>query len=85
VARLDSTRELGIAKIEAAAELEATKVMAVGYVGKKAMFEVAMVSQTEQQLATMVPLAASRLQAIGDMVAFSAAEVVADTLRRVSR
>jgi hypothetical protein len=39
----------------------------------------------EQQLASMVPLAASRLQAIGDMVALAAVDIVADTRRQVGR
>ncbi len=85
LARLDSQTEIGIAEIESKAEIQATRVMAVGYVGKRAMHEVAMVSQLEQQLATLVPMATGRLQAIGDMVALSAADVVADTVRRVSR
>jgi hypothetical protein len=59
--------------------------MAVGYVGKKAMQEVALISQLEQQLSTLVPLATSRLQAIGDITALSAAEIVSDTVRKVNR
>jgi hypothetical protein len=85
LSRLDDQTEVGIALIESQAELQATRVMAVSYVGKRAMHEVAMVSQLEQQLATLVPMATGRLQAIGDMVALSAADVVADTVRRVHR
>jgi hypothetical protein len=85
LARLDGQTEVAIAEIESKAEIQATRVMAVSYVGKRAMHEVAMVSQLEQQLATLVPMATSRLQAIGDMVALGAADVVADTVRRVSR
>ena len=83
LARIDSRTELGLAEIESQAELQAARVMAVGYVGKRAMHEVAMISQLEQQLATLVPMATGRLQAIGDMVALEAADVVADTVRRV--
>lgn len=36
-------------------------------------------TQLEQQLATLVPLAAGRLQAIGDLTALAVAEVVSDT------
>ena len=85
LARLDNQTELGIAEIEAKAELQVTRVMAVGYVGKKAMQEVALISQLEQQLSTLVPLATSRLQAIGDITALSAAEIVSDTVRKVNR
>ena len=42
-----------------------------------------MVTQLEQQLATAVPLAASRLQAIGDMHALASADVVAVAPRRL--
>ncbi len=55
LARIDSQTELGLAEIESQAELQAARVMAVGYVGKRAMHEVAMISQLEQQLATLVP------------------------------
>ena len=74
---------MGVAEIEAEAELQATRVMAVSYVGKRAMHEVAVVSQLEQQLATLVPMATSRLQAIGDMLALDMADVVGNTVRRV--
>ena len=85
LARLDSDTEFGLSVIESKAELQAAKAMAVSFVGKRAMHEVAMVSQLEQQLATVVPMATSRLQAIGDIVALSMAEVVAETSYRVSR
>ena len=85
LARLDAQTDIGLADIESKAEIQAARVMAVSYVGKRAMHEVAMISQLEQQLATLVPLATTRLQAIGDMVALSAAELVADTIRRVNR
>jgi hypothetical protein len=85
LARIDSSTEIGLAEIEAKAELQVARVMAVGYVGKRAMHEVAMISQLEQQLSALVPMATARLQAIGDMVALEAADVVADTVPRVSR
>jgi hypothetical protein len=85
LARIDTKTEVGLAEIESQAELQVARVMAVGYVGKRAMHEVAMISQVEQQLATLVPMATSRLQAIGDMVAIEAADIVADTVRRVCK
>ena len=42
-----------------------------------------MLSQLEHQLANLVPLAASRLQAIADMTCLAVAEVVGDTLHRL--
>lgn len=83
LAWIDSQTEVGLAEIESQAELQVGRVMAVAYVGKRAMHEVAMLSQLEVQLATLVPMAISRLQAIGDMVALEAADVVSDTVRRV--
>jgi|GEM_PF-7134381 len=81
LSRLDDRVTVEVAGIEAEAELQATRVMAVSYVAKRAMHEVAMVSQLEQQLATLVPMATSRLQAIGDMMALDAADVVSNTVR----
>jgi ABC-type iron transport system FetAB permease component len=83
LSRLDDRVTVGVAEIEAEAELQATRVMAVSYVGKRAMHEVAVVSQLEQQLATLVPMATSRLQAIGDMLALDMADVVGNTVRRL--
>jgi hypothetical protein len=83
LARLDSHTEIEMAKIESTAELQVGRVMALTYVGKRAMHEVAMLSQLEQQLATLVPMATSRLQAIGDIVALEAADLVADSVRRL--
>jgi len=83
--RLENQTDIGIARIEYAAELQAGRVRAVGYVGKKALTEIALVSQLESQLCAIVPMAASRLQAIGDMAALETADVVSQTVRRVSR
>jgi hypothetical protein len=85
LARVDYQTEIGLAQIEQAAELQVGRVQAVGYVGKRALQEVALISQLEAQLSMVVPIATSRLQAIGDMVAFEAADVVSQTVRRVSR
>lgn len=85
LARLSARTELSIRSIEAQADIQSAKVEAVGFVGKRAMFVVSSVSQTEQQLAQMVPLATSRLLAIGDMVAFGAAEIVAETQSKLRR
>jgi hypothetical protein len=85
LARLESQTGFGLAKIEQAAELQVGCVQAIAYVGKRAMQEVALLSQMEANLAALVPMATSRLQAIGDMVALEAADVVASTVRKVSR
>lgn len=71
------------ARIEGAAEIQATRSDAVAYVGKRAMQDVALMSQIEQQLGLLVPAASGRLQLIADVTAMSVAEVVGDTLRQV--
>lgn len=83
--RVSVETDVGLARIEQAAELQVGRVMAIGYVGKKAMQEVALTSQLEGQLCALVPMATGRLQAIADMVALEAADVVSQTVRRVSR
>jgi hypothetical protein len=85
LARIDHQVEIGLAEIEGKAELQVAKLLATTFVGKKAMHEVAMVSQLEQQLAALVPSATSRLQALGDMLALDAAEIVSDTVRVMGR
>ena len=55
----------------------------IATIGATAMRNVAMVSQLEQQLAQAVPLATSRLQAIGDMTAFAMADAVSSSARRI--
>ncbi|MDX6285910.1 MAG: hypothetical protein QOG53_1395 [Frankiales bacterium] len=85
LAQLSDQTELCIAAVEARAEIEATKVDAVTYVGRRALYDVALLTQLEQQLAQMVPLAASRLQAVGDMTALALADLVASTVNKVNR
>ncbi len=85
LARLQANTEIGLASIESAAMLQVAKADAVAYVGRAGMQAVAMVSQFEQQLGTMCPLAVTRLQGIADMTALGVAEVVAETVRKVGR
>ena len=81
--RIDAQTQVGIAQIDQAAELQSRRVDAIGYVGKRALHEVALLSQLEQQLSALVPMAAGRLQALGDMAALGMADVVSDTVRKV--
>jgi hypothetical protein len=81
----DRTKAVGMARMEMQAELEATKVHAIGYVGQQAMQAVTMVSQLEGQLGQACPLAVTRLQGIADITALSMAQVVADATRRIGR
>lgn len=85
LSRLAVETGLAVAGIEAKAELDAAVIDGIAYVGQRAMQDIALLTQMEQQLATAVPLAASRLQAIGDMTALGMADVVAGTARRLGR
>jgi hypothetical protein len=77
--------DVAIARVDSTSDVEAAKVDAVGFVGKRAMWVVADVSQAEQQLGQLVPIAVSRLQAIGDVTAITAAEIVADLSTKLRR
>jgi hypothetical protein len=83
LARMESRQMLKQAQIQDEAELQVDRVQAVGYVGQQGMQVVALTSQMEANLATLVPMATSRLQAIGDLVALEVADVVSQTARRV--
>jgi hypothetical protein len=85
LARIDAETEFGMARIEQAAELQSERVGAVTYVAKRAMQQIALISQLEAQLSMVVPMATSRLQALGDIAALEAADVVSQTVRKVSR
>src|SRR3954452_1947860 len=83
LSRIEGQSRLGIARIAAQADLQAERVAAIGYVGKRAMHEVTMLSQLEVQLSALVPSATPRLQGIGDLSALAMADVVSETVRRV--
>jgi len=85
LSRLASETSLTVAGTEARAQMEAAVVDGIAYVGQRAMQDVALLTQMEQQLAMAVPLAASRLQAIGDMTALGMTDVVAGAARRLGR
>lgn len=84
LARLAQSTDLAVARTQAVAEVEVSKLDAIQQVSARAMQGVALVSQLEQQLSQVVPIAASRLQAVGDMHALATAEVVAQVPRRLS-
>lgn len=85
MAQLNGSAQLGIAHVEARAEIQAAKADAVAVVAQRALQDTAMLTQLEQQLAQAVPLAASRLQSIGDMAALGMADVITDTVMRLRR
>lgn len=85
LARLDDHAVLGNAEIQTAAGLQAAKADALCAVAGRAMQDVALLSQMEQQLAQTVPLASGRLAAIADAAALSLTGIVADTASRLRR
>jgi uncharacterized membrane protein YdfJ with MMPL/SSD domain len=83
LANLDGQTCLQVAQAHSKADIHAAQVDAVAAVAQRAMQGIAFVSQIEQQLGQVVPLAVSRLQAIGDITAMSLAQVVVDTANGV--
>jgi hypothetical protein len=85
LAHISARSTVCVARIEAAAELQAMKASAVSYVGRRAMQEIAVVSQIETQLATAVPHASGRVAAVADLTAIAMSGVVVDSARRIGR
>jgi len=85
LSRLEAQSALDTTRVDAVAELQAVKVEAAAQVAGRAMQAIAVVTQLEQHLTQTVPLAASRLQAIGDLAALAAADIVADTTWKLKR
>lgn len=83
--RMQQRTALDMAGISQKAILHVTKVEAVACVTRRACFETALLTQAEQSLTQLVPMAAGRLQAIADVGALGIAEVVADMARAVTR
>jgi hypothetical protein len=84
LAHIDNQTTVELAKIEQVAELQVARLHGLTFVGSQAMHGVAMVSQLEGQLAQLIPLATTRLQGVADVYAFCVAQVVVDTLHRMS-
>jgi hypothetical protein len=83
-ARIADRADIECVITQAKAEIEVAKLDGLQAIAGRAMQGVALVSQLEQQLAQTVPIAASRLQAIGDIHALATADVTASAARRLS-
>lgn len=83
LSRLNARGQVELARISQQADLQAERVAAIGYIGKRALHETAMLSQLEVQLSALVPAATPRLQGIGDLTALAMAEVVGESVRRL--
>lgn len=83
LARIVTGTELAVVRVAAQATVENARLDAIDGVAARGLQGVAMVTQLEQQLAQAVPLAASRLQAIGDMHALATAQEITSFTRRL--
>jgi hypothetical protein len=83
LARIVTSTEVAVSRVASQASLENARLDAIDGVAARGLQGVAMVTQLEQQLAQAVPLAASRLQAIGDMHALTTAQEMASFTRRM--
>lgn len=85
LARLDANTRVSIAVVEQEANVQTARLHGLGYVGKQALHEAAILSETEQQLCRLVPEAAGRLTAIADMTTLGLAEIVTQTAHKLSQ
>jgi len=83
--RLEQQHLVRTASVRSEALVQEEKIEAVCQLGQWAQQGIALMTQLEQQLSQLVPLAASRLQAIGDLTTLSVSEVVADAVHQVRR
>lgn len=80
---LDDEAAMQIGRIDQLAEIQAAKVDGATYVGKRAMYDVTFLTQAEQSLSTLVPLASSRLEAIGHVTTLTVVDLVSDLARKL--
>ena len=85
LARIEDDTSVQIARVEARADIDASKIDAVTVVAQRAMQGVAFVSQIEQQLGQTVPIAVTRLQAVGDLATLAMGQVVTDSVTKLRR
>jgi hypothetical protein len=85
VSRVNAQASVEIAHIDAKVSVQAAQIDALSAVAQRGLQGVAFISQVEQQLAQAVPLAATRLQAIGDIGSLGLSQIVMDTANRLRR
>lgn len=83
--RATAAAHVAVTRVQAEAAVRAAQVDAVASVTQHGLQATAFFTQVEQQLSQAVPLAASRLQAIGDIGALGLAQVVMDAANDVRR
>jgi hypothetical protein len=85
LAQIDAGTSVELGRIDSTSEVQAAKVDAVACVGRKAMHDVALLTQLQTQLVATVPNAAQQLGEIAQLVADAMNQIVLDTARRVGR
>ncbi len=85
LARVNGGAAIESALLNAKADVELTKLEAIGAIAAMAQTQVAQLSRMETTLAQMVPEASGRIAAIGDVAAISMCEVVSNASRKISR
>ena len=82
---IQASTAVDLARIEAAVQRRETATDGITAIAARAMQHVALVSQSEQSLALIVPQASGRLAAVADAHALAMAAVVMDTARALGR
>ncbi len=83
IARLARGTELQVAQVGAYGQVELARMEGIDIIAGRALQGVALVSQMEQHLVNQNPYAAHRLQAVGDMHAYTVANELATFARRI--
>lgn len=72
------------AMVSMIAAVQTRRLRAMGCTGRTALSEIARTSQAEQTLGTLVPLAVTKLEGVSNLVAVGLAQIVQDTIERLS-
>ena len=85
LANIGAGTELAIRRVEAEAEKAASKLDAIDMIAGRAQILASMRCQREQQLASLVPMAATTLEAITQSATIASIETVMDLSHRLRR
>jgi hypothetical protein len=75
---LPATTRRALTQMQQSVVINTARVQAQAYVGREALFAVADLSELEGRLASLCPLATSRLEAIANISAMSIARTLSD-------
>lgn len=85
IGRIEGSTCVTVARVEARGDIQAAQVDVLSAVTQRAPQGAAFISQVEAQLGQAVPMAASRLQAVGDIGALGLSQIVMDTANKLRR